>query len=263
MPDILKDKVAIVTGAGRGIGTAYARRFAKEGAKLLLADINYDSVQKVAAEIKASGGTAAAVKTDISSESSVKNMANEVMNVYGRVDILLNNAALAYFPAREMKTWDTWPVEEWDRAFAVNVRGTWMCVKETAPLMKKQNRGKIINVASDTIEIRGGMDILHYVVSKGAVVTLTKQLARILGPFNINVNCIAPGLTATEATMGVLDNDGAAFATDRFESTCKGQCIQRREEPDDLVGTAVYLASADSDFVTGQLIFVNGGMTCP
>jgi NAD(P)-dependent dehydrogenase (short-subunit alcohol dehydrogenase family) len=251
MSPVLKDKVAIITGAGRGLGKAFALRFAAEGAKLLLPDISLERAQGTVNEIKAKGGEAAAMLTDISSEKDTQKMAAEVMKLYGRVDILLNNAAI-YFDI-VAKSWDAWTVEEWDRIFEVNVRGTWLCCKAIAPFMVKAGKGKIINIASDVFKVTGAHRILAYACSKAAVYTLTQCLARALGPSGINVNSIGPGLTATEASLSKSGNRAA------FQATIDAQCLKRREEPADLPGTAVFLASADADFITGQYIVVDGG----
>jgi 3-oxoacyl-[acyl-carrier protein] reductase len=248
---VLKDKVAIITGAGRGLGKEFALRFAAEGAKLLLPDISLERAQATAKEIKAKGGEAHAMLTDISDEKSVKKMAEEVVKIYGKVDILLNNAALYY--GVEHRPWDQWSVEDWDRMFEINVRGTYLCCKYVAPAMVKAGKGKIVNIASDVFKVPGGHTLLAYACSKSAVYTLTQCLARALGPSGINVNSIAPGFTATEASINA-DPDKQTF-----NATLEAQCLKRREEPKDLPGTAVFLASADSDFMTGQYLVVNGG----
>jgi 3-oxoacyl-[acyl-carrier protein] reductase len=251
MSQVLRDKVAIITGAGRGLGKEFALRFAGEGAKLLLPDIGFERSEKVAQQIQTDGGEAVAMQADISDENSTVKIAEKVMELYGRVDILLNNAAIYY--GLKHQPWDEWKQEDWDRIFAVNVRGTWQVCKTVAPLMVKQSRGKIINIASDVFRVPGAHGLLPYAVSKAAVHSLTQCLARALGPAGINVNAIGPGLTATEASLLGRSGD------DVFAPTIEGQCLKRREEPQDLVGTAVFLASDDSDFITGQLIFVNGG----
>ncbi len=251
MSPVLKDKVAIITGAGRGLGKAFALRFAAEGARLLLPDISPERAGATAKEIKAQGGEAAAMLTDISSEKDTRQMAAEVMKLYGRVDILLNNAAIYY--GVQTKAWDGWSIEEWDRMFEVNVRGTWLCCKAVAPLMVKAGKGKIINIASDVFKVAGGYRFLPYACSKAAVYTLTQGLARALGPAGVNVNSIAPGYTATEASLG------QPTSPDTFKTTIEAQALKRREEPTDLVGAAVFLASADSDFITGHYLVVNGG----
>jgi 3-oxoacyl-[acyl-carrier protein] reductase len=251
MSPVLKDKVAIITGAGRGLGKAFALRFANEGAKLLLPDISLERAQNTVKEIKVKGGEAHAMLTDISDEKATQKMADEVIRLYGRVDILLNNAALYY--GVERRAWDAWTVKDWDRMFEVNVRGTYLCCKAISPLMIKAGKGKIINIASDVFKVAGAPHLLAYACSKAAVYALTQALARALGPAGINVNCIGPGFTATEASLGQDGNKGA------FDATIDMQCIKRREEPSDLVGTAVFLASADSDFITGNYLIVNGG----
>jgi len=251
MSSVLKDKVAIITGAGRGLGKEFALRFTAEGAKLLLPDISLERAEQTVKEIKAKGGEAHAMLTDISDEKATQQMADEVMHLYGRVDILLNNAALYYGVAR--RKWNEWTVKDWDRMFEINVRGTYLCCKAIAPLMEKAGKGKIINIASDVFKVTAAHQLMAYACSKSAVYTLTQCLARALGPSGINVNSIAPGFTATEASLGQDPGGGA------FEATIDAQCLKRREEPTDLVGTAVFLASADSNFITGQYIVVNGG----
>lgn len=247
----LNGKVAIVTGAGRGLGKAFALRYAEEGAKLFLPDISLERVEKTAEAIRSMGGEAVAVRTDISDETDTRAMAENVMQVYGRVDILLNNAALSY--GIEPRPWNAWEVDLWDRFFAINSRGTWLCCKAVAPLMERKASGKIINLASDIVQLPPSEVLLPYACSKVAVHQLTQCLARALGPSGICVNSIAPGLTATEANLIQPNSE------QMFEATIAMQCVKRREEPEDLAGVAVFLASADSDMITGQLLIVDGG----
>jgi NAD(P)-dependent dehydrogenase (short-subunit alcohol dehydrogenase family) len=173
------------------------------------------------------------------------------MKRFGKVDILLNNAAL--YGGVEQQPWDGWNPEMWDKMFRINVTGTYLACKAIAPLMVKAGKGKIINIASDVFKVTGGWHFMPYACSKSAVYTLTQCLARALGPSGINVNSIAPGYTATEASLG-QSTSGMTF-----DGTLEAQALKRREEPADLPGTAVYLASSDSDFVTGQYLVVNGG----
>jgi NAD(P)-dependent dehydrogenase (short-subunit alcohol dehydrogenase family) len=247
----LKDRVAIITGAGRGLGRAFALRFAEEGAKLLLPDISLERAEGTAKEIRAKGGEAVAMETDISDENATKKMAEKVIQQYGEVDILLNNAAI--WSGLNMTPWDAWAVEEWDRIFRVNVRGTWLCCKAIAPLMIKESRGKIINVASNIARVPAAQLFLPYSCTKGALYTLTQALARALGSSGINVNAIAPGYTASEASLAQRDSDKI------FEIATSEQSIQKRLQPADLVGTAVFLASADSDLISGQVFYIDGG----
>ena len=255
MPPLLKDKVAIITGGGRGIGRALALRYAEEGARLFLPDISLERAEGVADEIRAKGGEAVAIETDISDENATKKMAEKVIQQYGKVDILVNNAAIWY--GLNITPWDAWTVEEWDRIFSVNVRGTWLCCKAIAPLMAKQSRGKIINIASNVAKVPAAQLFLPYSCSKGAVYTLTHALARALGPSGINVNAIAPGYVASEASLAQTDSEKI------FEIATSEQSIQKRLQPTDLVGTAVFLASEDSDLISGQVIYIDAGTVIP
>jgi 3-oxoacyl-[acyl-carrier protein] reductase len=249
----LKEKVAIVTGGGRGIGRAYALGFAREGAKVVVADIIFENAQKVAREINDKGGKAMPLKTDVSSESSTLEMAKKTMEQFGRINILMNNAAIFYGVGN--KNWDAWQPEEWDRMFAVNVKGSWLCMKAVIPHMISQHSGKIINISSGTT-LLASTTILPYTCSKGAIVILTRSMARALGEYNINVNCISPGYTMTEATLAM---PGKPVGMD--EALNQNRCFRRAQQPEDLVGTAIFLASSDSDFITGQIIPVDGGET--
>jgi NAD(P)-dependent dehydrogenase (short-subunit alcohol dehydrogenase family) len=251
MSPVLEGKAAIITGASRGIGRALALRFAEEGAKLMLTTTNPERAAGVVEEIKAKGGEAVAMKADISDENDTQKIAEKVMQQYGKVDILINNAGIWY--GVEAKPWDAWTVEDWDRMFAVNVKGTWLCCKAIAPLMVKQSRGKIINISSHVIRVPDAQFFLAYALSKAAIYTMTQCLARALGPSGINVNAIGPGYTATEASLGQSGSEKI------FENVIAAQSLKRREEPGDVAGAAVFLASKDSDFISGQFIIVDGG----
>jgi len=251
MGEVLKDKIAIVTGAGRGLGKAFALKYAEEGAKLLLPDISLERAERTAEEIRGKGGQAVAMETDIRDEQATAAVTAKVRDLYGGVDILLNNAALSY--GIEPRPWTDWSVELWDTFFDINVRGTWLMCRAVAPLLVERARGKIINIASDVPRVPASETLLPYACSKTAVHQITQVLARALGPAGICVNSIAPGLTATEANLIQPDHERL------FAATIALQCIKRREEPEDLVGAAVFLASEAADMVTGQLLIVDGG----
>ena len=251
MTRALQDKVAIVTGAGRGLGKAFALAYADEGAKLLLPDINLERAEKTAEEILAKGGMAQAMETNISEEASTQAVVDKARELYGGVDILLNNAALS--SGVDPSPWDAWTVELWDKFFDINVKGTWLMCKAIAPLMEERKQGKIINIASDVPRLPPSAMLLPYATSKAAIHQITQALARALGPSGICVNAIAPGFTETEATLLLSDSEKM------FADTIAAQCIKRKGMPEDLTGAAVFLASGGSDMVTGQLLIVDGG----
>ncbi len=242
----LKDKVAIVTGSAQGIGRVYALRLASEGAKVVVTDML--ETEPVAREIKERGGEALALQTDVTAEKSVEEMAERTVGRFGRIDVLVNNAAI--FGVLEHKPFDKISAAEWDKIMAVNVKGLFLCSRAVVPQMKKQESGSIINISSGTV-LKGTPSFLHYVTSKGAVVALTRALATEVGPFGIRVNTIAPGHTLSDAVKKRGPKvDERAVAT---------RCIKRSQLPEDLAGTVVFLASEDSAFITGQMIVVDGG----
>ncbi|MBI3091973.1 MAG: glucose 1-dehydrogenase [Candidatus Tectomicrobia bacterium] len=244
----LQGKVAIVTGAAGGIGQAYAKALAAAGASVVVADIK-DGGATVAA-ITAAGGLALALACDVSDETSSQAMVRQAVDHFGGVDVLVNNAAM--FAGVAVKPFDLISVEEWDHMMAVNVRGTFLCCRAVVPAMRERGKGKIINVSSSTI-LYGTPLLLHYVTSKGAVMALTRALAREVGRWNICVNSIAPGITLSDA---VKEHPRMA----KWDAAVvQSRCIRRSEFPEDLTGTILYLASDASDFVTGQFITVDGG----
>jgi NAD(P)-dependent dehydrogenase (short-subunit alcohol dehydrogenase family) len=249
----LKDRVAIVTGAARGIGQAYGLALAREGAKVVAADIL--SCGETIAKVQEVGGEALAITVDVADAQSTQAMAVQTVLRFGRIDILVNNAA--FYGGLKLTPFEQILEDEWDRVMAVNVKGIWLCCKAVIPTMKEQGKGKIINISSDTIWM-GVPLFLHYVASKGAVFALTRALARELSGTGINVNTITPGYTRTEAAQGLADPETVAHIR---EWVLDQQIIKRNEEPSDLTGTLVFLASEDSDFITGQTINVNGGAT--
>jgi 3-oxoacyl-[acyl-carrier protein] reductase len=247
----LEERVAIVTGGGKGIWKHYCRGLAAQGAAIVVAEIDAGAAETTAAELRAAGHRAMEVPTDVSDEASVKAMVARTRETFGRVDILVNNAAIFASVGFTHGTHDQINVEEWDRMFAVNVRGVWLCCREVIPHMREQGYGKIVNIASGTAW-KGTPNMLHYVTSKAAVAGLTRALAREIGTTGIRVNTIAPGYTESEMLLPSVTPDQRARAL-------RERIIQRAEQPEDLVGTVVFLASPASDFITGQTIHVDGG----
>jgi NAD(P)-dependent dehydrogenase (short-subunit alcohol dehydrogenase family) len=245
----LKGKVAIVTGGARALGRAYSLRLAQEGAKIAIADI-IDGKETVEA-VQKQGGEALYVKTDVTSEESTKEMAGKTIERFGRIDILVNNAAL-FADLVKKPFWEI-PAAEWDKVMAVNLKGPFLCSKAVYPQMKKQGKGKIINVSSGTF-YKGLPHFLHYVVSKGGNVALTRSLAREAGDVGICVNTIAPGYIETE-----YFKEHPQDPPEVIKAIVASRCLKRAGTPTDLTGTIVFLSSDDSDFITGQTIIVDGG----
>ncbi len=245
----LANKVAIVTGAAQGIGAAFAHGLAKEGAKIVVAD--WGDGTETANSIIRANGAALYVKTDVSSASDVKAMVAATLDKFGSVDILVNNAAI--FSKIKARHFTQISSEEFDQVMAVNVRGTFECAKAVSETMMKQGHGKIINISSGTA-FKGSPNLMHYVTSKGAVIALTRCLARELGDYNVTVNAIAPGLTMSDGVLSQPD-----FSEAYIESNLNARALKRRQMPSDLVGACVFLASPESDFITGQTIAVDGG----
>ena len=242
-------EVAIVTGGAQGIGAAYAKTLAAEGAKVAVCDVL--DVNNTVNIIKQAGGEAIGMKTDVTDDKQLGELVSKTVSQWGRVDILVNNAAI--FAQLKLQKFMEIPEEEWDRVLRVNVRGVFQCVKAVVPEMKKRKYGKIINIASGTV-FKGTPLMLHYVTSKGAIVAMTRALARELGDDGIRVNTLAPGLTASEGMVRAGQFKGA-FS----EGNIASRCIKREEVPEDLQGAMLFLASKDSDFVSGQALVVDGG----
>jgi 3-oxoacyl-[acyl-carrier protein] reductase len=243
----LAGRVVIVTGGARGIGKAIALRCAAEGASVVIADIEGEGAAQTAAQVEALGGQALAVRTDVSAAESVGAMVAAALDRFGRIDVLVNNAAIVDL-ARQPS--DLISEQEWDRVMLVNVKGPWLCIRAVLPAMREQRGGKIVNLSSDLI-LSGVPGLLHYVASKGALTAMTRSLARELGPDGICVNAVAPGLTTTDAAM--------THGQEAAERSIRTRAIPRAQTPDDITGTVVFLASEASAFMTGQLLVVNGG----
>jgi NAD(P)-dependent dehydrogenase (short-subunit alcohol dehydrogenase family) len=244
----LQNKVAIITGAAAGIGFAYARRFLAEGARVVLADI-VDPVP--AAEKLGAADRVLAVRTDVSDAAAVRAMVDAAVARFGRIDVLVNNAAI--FATLKPQRFDEIPDAEWDRVMAVNVKGVWNCARAVVPAMRAQGGGRIVNVAS-AIVAKGTAMLLHYVTSKGAVVAMTRALARELGPDGIAVNAIAPGLILSDTVQANPDITGF-----QLSAIMQVRSLKREAFPEDVEGTVVFLASDDSAFMSGQTLVVDGG----
>ena len=248
-PGRLNARVAIVTGAAQGIGAQFARALSSEGAAVVIGALL--DAEPVVRAITESGGKAIAVRADVTDPKSVKQMVAETVAQFGRLDILVNNAAI--FTQLALKPFEQIDSAEWDKVMAVNVRGTFECAKAAAPEMRKGKYGKIVNISSGTA-FKGAQLLLHYVSSKGAIIAMTRSLARELGDDGIRVNTLAPGLVMSE---GVLANQGMSGT--RAKDNIASRAIKRETTPADVCGTLIYLCSPDSDFVTGQVIIVDGG----
>ena len=244
----LERRVAIVTGAGRGIGAVYARALAAEGARIAVADI-IDTASTVNV-VKQAGGEAIGVHCDVTDPEQVRAMVAATIEAFGKVDILVTNAAL--FADLEFKSFMEIDEAEWDRVLAVNLRGVFTCAKAAIPEMQRNGYGKIVNISSGTV-FKGTPMMLHYVSSKGAVVAFTRALAREVGDAGIRVNALAPGLTMSEE---VARKEQWAAIKDANAAT---RAIRRDAMPEDLIGAMLFLCSADSDFVTGQTLVCDGG----
>jgi NAD(P)-dependent dehydrogenase (short-subunit alcohol dehydrogenase family) len=250
----LDSRVALLTGGAKGIGVHYAKRLAAEGARLMIADIS--DARDLAAEIARQHGanSVASSVTDVSDEGAVKKLVADTVERFGKIDILVNNAAL-FAPLQEQKVLDI-DVVLWDRVMAINVRGVFLMTKHVAPRMIAQKYGKIINISSGTVA-RGIPNFSHYVTSKGAVTAFTRSISRELGEYNICVNSLAPGFTLSDSVI----NENPGHLAHSQQPSIVRRAIKRDEYPEDLLGALVFLASADSDFITGQTIAVDGGAT--
>ena len=240
----LDAKVAIVTGGAIGIGKTYSRAMAAEGAKVVVADIA--DGQALADEI---GGLY--VNVDISDPASVAALVSDVMKTFGRIDILVNNAAI--YSALPIARYDQIDFDLWDKVMAVNIRGTYAMVRAVGPVMEAQKSGKIINITSGTVH-KGMANMLHYVTSKGAITAMTRCLSRELGHANICVNNLAPGLILSESIVKNQDH-----VNDAADKVLASRALKRHGYSDDLIGGLIFLASAESDFMTGQTLAIDGG----
>lgn len=245
----LEGKVVLITGAARGIGAAYAEALAEDGASLIICDLNRPV--EMEDRLKQNDVSVLAGECDVADRASVEALVDEAVRQFGQIDVLINNAGifttLAFKPIEEIDT------AEWDRVMAVNVRGTFEVSRAVLPVMRRRRSGKIINIASGTV-FKGVPFMLHYVGSKGAVVAMTRAMARELGDDGITCNCLAPGLTMSEGVRGNGDWAGKAA-----ENNINSRCLKREAVPTDLIGALRFLTGPGSDFMTGQTMVVDGG----
>jgi 3-oxoacyl-[acyl-carrier protein] reductase len=261
MIDGLKDKVVIVTGGAHGIGKAYCNGFANASARVVIADIDKPGAEASAHEIsKANGERVGAIQesplpihVDVSNEEATKRMAAQTLERFGRVDVLINNAAVFSVVPMNRGRIETIDPDEWDKLMAVNLRGLFFCCRAVLPIMRAQKSGKIINIASGTV-FAGAPGRIHYVTSKAATIGFTRTLAREVGGDNINVNCLAPGNTLSE--------ENPTEQMIKFRQSSVGlRSLKRIQMPRDVVGAMLFLASPLSDFMTGQTVNVDGGIS--
>jgi 3-oxoacyl-[acyl-carrier protein] reductase len=245
------DRVVVITGGAQAIGREYARQFAAAGAIAVIADVNEEKAFDVEAEIESNGGRALAVPTDVGDVDSVEAMTDAVLERFGRIDALVNNAAI--FTTLKMRPFWEIPLEDWDRVLQVNTTGCFLTARAVVPAMRDAGWGRIVNVSSDSI-VQGAPNYLHYVASKAAILGMSRAMATELGEFGITVNSVFPGATFTEIPRETIDEAGKA-------RVIAAQCIHRPEVPMDLVGLVVFLCTEAAQFITGQGIAVDGGLT--
>lgn len=243
----LENKRVVITGAARGLGRGFAEAALDGGARIVIADILEDRGRQTADDLS-SRGEVSFEPVDLADPASIQTLAANAQRTLGGIDGLVNCAAIATGIGGKLS--DEIDIETWDRVMTVNVRGTWLAVKAFSPALRKAGNGKIVNVASDTA-MWGAPRLLHYVASKGAIISMTRSLARELGTDGIAVNAIAPGLTMVEATEYVPE--------ERHRQYIDGRAMNREQQPEDVNGAVMFLLSDASDFVTGQLLPVNGG----
>lgn len=244
-------KTALVTGSGQGIGRAFAKRLASEGAQVIVLDLNGEAARRVAAEIEADGGAALAWAADVADEPAVQAAVAAGVERFGRIDALINNASI--FATIKMGPFDQIPIEDWTSIIRVNLTGVFVCCKAVAPTMRRQSSGAIVNISSSTT-FMGRRDYAHYVSSKSGVIGLTRALATELGDDNVRVNAIAPGSVETEVPRETVTPEQAQALISR-------QALHRRLVPGDIAGAAVFLLSDEAAMMTGQTLVVDGGLS--
>jgi NAD(P)-dependent dehydrogenase (short-subunit alcohol dehydrogenase family) len=243
----LKDKVVVITGAAGGLGREFALGFALQGAKIVAADLAVEGAKETVAIIQQAGGQATAIRVDVTSRESTDAMAQAAIASFGHIDVLVNNAAI-YATLKRTKFTDI-DSAEWDRVMNVNVKGAWNASSSIYPVMT-QPGGSIVNIASATV-FSGSPLWMHYVASKAALIGITRVMAKEVGPSGVRVNAIAPGFTLTDASLSLMD-DAETYGIERG-------ALRRASQPQDILGAAMFLASIQSDYITGQTIVVDGG----
>lgn len=246
MSQQLSGKTVIVTGAAGGLGRAFALGFAERGANLVIADMNTAGAVETVSLVEATGARAIAVQVNVADKASCEAMADAAVAAFGSLDVLVNNAAV-YATLQRTDFWDI-DADEWDKVMAVNVKGAWLA--SAASYKRMAEGGSIVNIASATF-FSGSPLWMHYVASKGALIGMTRVMARECGAKNVTVNAIAPGFTLTEASLNQID-DAANYGV-------SSRSLKRASQPEDIVGTALFLASSDAGYITGQTIIVDGG----
>lgn len=246
----LKNRVVVITGGGQGIGRGYAHYFADQGAVPVIAELNGENGERVRREVEERGGRALAVETDVGSIDSANRMAEATLKELGRIDVLINNAAI--FSRITMAPFWELPVEEWERAMQVNINGAFYCSRAVVPAMQEARWGRIVNVTSGTVR-SGPSNYLHYITSKAAMIGMTRSMARELGPWNITVNTFCPGLTRTEVPRPSVPDH-------MFEERAKTQCLQRLTTIEDLAKPMLFLCSDEAGYITGQVFQPDGGL---
>jgi NAD(P)-dependent dehydrogenase (short-subunit alcohol dehydrogenase family) len=250
----LAGRVAIVTGGASGLGVAYCRGLSEAGAKVVIADRDEVMLRRTTDKLNADGLEVVPIPTDVTNRVSTESMAETILGKWGRIDILVNNAAIT-----TAAPFDEITEASWDSMYAVNVKGMWLTTLAVVPAMKSQGKGKIINIGSQTF-FSGWPNYLHYVGTKGAVIGMTRALAIEVGPLGIRVNCLCPGLSMTEKALVDVEQSIMPGQVGRWvDDHVAGQCIKHPGYPEDLVGPLLYLASDASDFMTGQTMLIDGG----
>ena len=249
----LRDRVVVITGGGQGLGRAYAHSFADQGAIPVIAEVDEDAARRVVAEIESKGGRSIAIATDVGDEASTIAMAAETLATFGRIDCLINNAAV--FSNITMAPFWELPLDEWNEALRVNVTGAFLCARAVVPAMREARWGRIVNVSSTTV-LTGRPDYLHYITSKSAMIAMTRSMARELGPFNVTVHLFWPGAVETEV-------ERPSVSGTMFEEMAARQALPRPATMDDFAGAVLFLCSDDAEYMTGQALVSNGGLAFP